>query len=69
VLWFDDEKDDNNDDTDNDENGEIIFIMPSYFQLTTQLGVTDVFRGFDEGKIQFDPTYRFDAGTDVYDTR
>ena len=29
----------------------------------------DVFKGFEEGIPQFDPTYRFDAGTDVYDSR
>ncbi|RUS72880.1 hypothetical protein EGW08_019354 [Elysia chlorotica] len=28
----------------------------------------DVFKGFEEGIPQFDPTYRFDAGTDVYDS-
>ena len=39
------------------------------FQLHNQLGHTDVFRGFEEGVIAFDPTYKFDTGTDVYDTR
>lgn len=39
------------------------------FQLHNQLGHTDVFRGFEEGAIAFDPTYKFDTGTDVYDTR
>ncbi|KAK7107287.1 inositol polyphosphate 5-phosphatase OCRL-like isoform X2 [Littorina saxatilis] len=37
-------------------------------QLFNQLGTTDIFRGFQEGDITFDPTYKFDTGTDVYDT-
>jgi len=28
-----------------------------------------VFADFEEGKIDFAPTYKFDLGTDVYDTR
>ncbi|BFZ24676.1 hypothetical protein BsWGS_27714 [Bradybaena similaris] len=29
---------------------------------------SDVFKGFEEGIPQFDPTYKFDSGTDNYDT-
>ncbi|XP_076445234.1 inositol polyphosphate 5-phosphatase OCRL-like isoform X2 [Babylonia areolata] len=43
-------------------------ILLSADQLSTQLGHTDVFRGFEEGPITFDPTYKFDPGTDVYDS-
>jgi len=28
-----------------------------------------VFLAFTEGNLDFPPTYKFDAGTDVYDTR
>jgi hypothetical protein len=27
-----------------------------------------VFRGFSEGPLNFPPTYKFDTGTDIYDT-
>nr|KAG5691659.1 hypothetical protein BaRGS_022934 [Batillaria attramentaria] len=37
-------------------------------QLYNQLGSTGVFQGFTEGTISFDPTYKFDPGTDTYDT-
>jgi len=28
----------------------------------------DVFRGYTEGPLRFRPTYRYDYGTDIYDT-
>ncbi|KAK7463225.1 hypothetical protein BaRGS_00038210, partial [Batillaria attramentaria] len=37
-------------------------------ELYNQLGSTGVFQGFTEGTISFDPTYKFDPGTDTYDT-
>lgn len=37
-------------------------------QLHGQLGQSDIFKDFKEGTIGFDPTYKFDTGTDVYDT-
>ncbi|KAL8583253.1 hypothetical protein ACOMHN_043088 [Nucella lapillus] len=43
-------------------------LLISTDQLSNQLGRSDVFRGFDEGPLTFDPTYKFDPGTDVYDT-
>ena len=29
----------------------------------------NVFKGYEEGNPLFDPTYRYDVGTDNYDTR
>ncbi|KAL5009466.1 hypothetical protein ScPMuIL_011771 [Solemya velum] len=37
-------------------------------QLTKQLGKTDVFRGYSEQAIKFQPTYKYDTGTDDWDT-
>ena len=41
------------------------------FQLNIQLHNTsfDVFRGYTEGIILFQPTYKYDPGSDIYDTR
>ncbi|XP_071115406.1 type II inositol 1,4,5-trisphosphate 5-phosphatase-like [Haliotis cracherodii] len=37
-------------------------------QLYTQLGKSDVFSGYSEGDIHFTPTYKYDTGTDNFDT-
>ena len=38
-------------------------------QLGTEMGKGNVFQGFEEaGPLSFKPTYKFDTGTDVYDT-
>jgi hypothetical protein len=37
-------------------------------QLLNEQSRGNVFQGFREGKIRFNPTYKFDPGTDTYDT-
>ena len=37
-------------------------------QLTNQMKAGLVFPGFEEGRLGFDPTYKFDVGTDNYDS-
>jgi hypothetical protein len=37
-------------------------------QLRAQMGQKRVFVGYEEGNIAFDPTYKFNSGTDNYDT-
>ncbi|CAF3513215.1 unnamed protein product [Adineta steineri] len=39
-----------------------------YDQLKTEYGEGRVFREFTEGQITFPPTYKYDVGSDVYDT-
>ncbi|EFC42384.1 phosphatidylinositol polyphosphate 5-phosphatase [Naegleria gruberi] len=39
-----------------------------YDQLMIEKNAKNAFVGFAEGEINFDPTYKFDSGTDVYDT-
>ncbi|XP_052827352.1 inositol polyphosphate 5-phosphatase OCRL isoform X2 [Octopus bimaculoides] len=39
-----------------------------YDQLYKQLGKSDVFKGFTEGDISFRPTYKYDTGTDNWDS-
>lgn len=39
-----------------------------YDQLKTEHDEGRVFREFDEGSIKFAPTYKYDVGSDVYDT-
>ncbi|KAL9656618.1 hypothetical protein ABK040_002890 [Willaertia magna] len=39
-----------------------------YDQLSIEKNANNVFVDFIEGEINFDPTYKFDAGTDTYDT-
>lgn len=46
-----------------------VCVYDSILQLHGQLGQSDIFKDFKEGTIGFDPTYKFDTGTDVYDTR
>ncbi|RUS27100.1 LOW QUALITY PROTEIN: Endonuclease/exonuclease/phosphatase [Jimgerdemannia flammicorona] len=38
-------------------------------ELLNQMGARQVFVGYKEGDITFLPTYKYDNGTDVYDTR
>ena len=40
----------------------------TYDQLRNQINQGDVFISFLEGRITFKPTYKYDLGTDVYDT-
>lgn len=42
--------------------------LHSYDQLHRQLGRNDVFEGYQEGEINFQPTYKYDPGTDTWDT-
>ncbi|KAJ1648423.1 Inositol-1,4,5-trisphosphate 5-phosphatase 1 [Coemansia erecta] len=39
-----------------------------YDQLSLQMASGKVFRGYSEAEIHFAPTYKFDTGTDIYDT-
>eukprot|EP01080_Neovahlkampfia_damariscottae_P004064 gene4064-7353_t len=39
-----------------------------YDQLNVEMKAKNVFEGFIEGEITFPPTYKFDPGTDIYDT-
>jgi hypothetical protein len=43
-------------------------VMRANDQLAAQRAKGRVFRGFAEGAVEFPPTYKFDAGTDAYDT-
>ncbi|KAG2379469.1 hypothetical protein C9374_006586 [Naegleria lovaniensis] len=43
------------------------FLM-KYDQLMIEKNAQNAFVGFCEGEITFDPTYKFDSGTDTYDT-
>ncbi|ESO88961.1 hypothetical protein LOTGIDRAFT_106380, partial [Lottia gigantea] len=42
--------------------------MLPHDQLSSQLGKSDVFRGYCEGPITFTPTYRYDTGTNNWDS-
>lgn len=39
------------------------------FQLHRQLGRSDVFKGYVEPKVNFQPTYKYDINSDEWDTR
>ncbi len=39
------------------------------FQLKRQMDEDVVFVGFTEGEIDFQPTYKYDTGSDQWDTR
>ncbi len=39
------------------------------FQLKRQMDEEVVFVGFTEGEIDFQPTYKYDTGSDQWDTR
>ncbi|KAJ2722453.1 Inositol-1,4,5-trisphosphate 5-phosphatase 1 [Coemansia sp. Benny D115] len=39
-----------------------------YDQLSMQMAAGKIFRGYQEAEIHFPPTYKFDTGTDTYDT-
>lgn len=38
-------------------------------QLKRQIDEEAVFVGFEEGEIDFQPTYKYDTGSDSWDTR
>ncbi|XP_037683598.1 type II inositol 1,4,5-trisphosphate 5-phosphatase isoform X3 [Choloepus didactylus] len=40
----------------------------AYDQLKTQVAAKEVFEGFTEGKLTFQPTYKYDTGSDDWDT-
>lgn len=42
--------------------------LKEYDQLRLQRNLGNVFAGYMEGRISFKPTYKFDPGTDVWDT-
>uniref|UniRef100_A0A8C6TKG1 phosphoinositide 5-phosphatase n=1 Tax=Neogobius melanostomus TaxID=47308 RepID=A0A8C6TKG1_9GOBI len=42
--------------------------LHSYDQLRRQIDEEAVFVGFDEGKLNFQPTYKYDTGSDLWDT-
>ncbi|CAN9513823.1 unnamed protein product [Ophioblennius macclurei] len=42
--------------------------LHSYDQLKRQIDEEAVFVGFEEGQIQFQPTYKYDTGSDKWDT-
>ena len=41
----------------------------AYDQLIKQQKEKNCFKGFQEGHIKFKPTYKYDPGTDNWDTR
>ena len=43
-------------------------VMLSNDQLNIERRRGNVFKGFVEGSLTFPPTYKYDAGTDVFDT-
>lgn len=46
------------------------YLPPVYGpQLKRQIDDEVVFEGFVEGEIDFQPTYKYDAGSDLWDTR
>ncbi|KAJ2233189.1 Inositol-1,4,5-trisphosphate 5-phosphatase 1 [Coemansia sp. RSA 485] len=47
--------------------GQVQSLM-MYDQLSLQMASGKVFRGYSEPEVNFAPTYKFDSGTDIYDT-
>lgn len=49
----------------------MIGILKPFFviQLQREMALGNVFQGYEEGPITFLPTYKYDNGRDVYDTR
>ncbi|TDG42358.1 hypothetical protein AWZ03_011212 [Drosophila navojoa] len=43
-------------------------LMLQYDQLRTEMSYERCFKGYTEGEIKFAPTYKYDVGTDTYDT-
>ena len=43
--------------------------VSSYFQLLNAMKEEKILVDFEEGTINFDPTYKYDYGTSTYDTR
>lgn len=50
------------------DSGQIDRLLASD-QLRGQMEAGKVFEGFEEAKITFRPTYKFDVGTSTYDSR
>lgn len=44
------------------------FLIAHHFRLTSVLADGAAFKGFKEAKIQFPPTYKYDVGTQLFDT-
>jgi phosphatidylinositol-bisphosphatase len=44
-------------------------LLLKYDQLSIERSAGRTFSMFDEGEITFSPTYKYDAGTNRYDTR
>lgn len=44
------------------------FLLHFNFRLTSVLADGAAFKGFKEAKIQFPPTYKYDVGTQLFDT-
>lgn len=45
------------------------FIYCNFLQLNMIKDSETVLEGFEEGPLRFPPTYKFDVGTNTYDTR
>lgn len=45
------------------------FLTKTDFQLKKQIDEEAVFVGFEEGDINFQPTYKYDTGSDNWDSR
>jgi hypothetical protein len=49
------------------QRGDLKYLW-SHDQLNQQRNRQAAFAGFEEGPLSFDPTYKYDNGTNVYDT-
>ena len=49
------------------QKGDLKFLL-QFDQLKLEIGNGNTFVGFKEGDILFDPTYKYDNGTNIYDT-
>lgn len=47
----------------------VLMLNPLIFQLNMAKDSETVLEGFHEGPLKFPPTYKFDVGTNTYDTR
>lgn len=50
------------------EANEIIAKLLKYDQLITSKKSNDILEKYQEGEIQFGPTYKYDVGTNTFDT-
>lgn len=44
-------------------------VLMKYDQLRIEMGKGNCFDGYSEGRIKFRPTYKYDVGTDNFDSR